>query len=194
MASNLYLYGPVAEKFGAKHTFEVDSLSDCIVMLQTQFSKAELKKEFSMHDFELIRNDDELNKDDVKINFSDDNEFHLIPVAMGASDKGIFNIIAGIVLIAVSFYIPPAGALGYGILTAGTVGMFGVGLLLSGIGMVTNPVQDDITDRNQVDERPSYVFNGPVNSTEQGGVVPIGFGEFICGSIVIASELQNEDI
>lgn len=194
MSSSLHLYGPLAEKFGSTHNFAVDSLGDCIVMLTTQFSKAELKKEFSMHDFELIRNDDGLGRENIKLGFKGPNEFHLIPIALG-SDKGVFNFIAGVALIAISFYIPPAGALGYGILTAGTVGMFGVGLLLSGIGyMMAPPIDSDYSDRNQVDERPSYVFNGPVNSTEQGVVIPLVCGEFMCGSVVIASELQNEDI
>ncbi len=193
-SSTLYLYGSIAEGLGAVHKFAVDSLADCIVMLGAQHSKAKLKHLFSQHDFELIRNGKGFDKDDVRLNLKVENEFHLMPLALGA-DKGTFNIIAGIALIAVAFFIPPAGALGYGILTAGTVGMLGFGMVLTGIGMIMAPSMDSsYSQRNDVDKRPSYVFNGPINSTAQGSTIPLVCGEFICGSIVIASELQNEDI
>jgi len=193
MSSKLYLYGKIGEKFGKEHNFAVESLSDCIVMLSTQFDKVEIKNEFCKHDFELIRNDKKFNANDVKMKFDTDSEFHLIPAVAG-SGKGVFNMIVGAALIGAAFFIPEAGVFGLGILTGASVGLMGAGLFLSGLTYKAIEV-DNYSDRNDSTQKSSYLFsNGPVNVTEQGAVVPIGFGEFYCGSVVIGSELQTEDI
>lgn len=195
--SNLHLYGPIAETFGAKHTFEAESVTDCIALLTTSFDKAKIKEEFSKYDFEIIRGNKEtgksLDKETVLFNYAGENDFHLVPVVAG-SGKGTLNIIAGVFLLAAAFIMPAAGILG-GILTPSTVGMMGVGLILSGVGLLMSPTPtvNDYSSRN--DNRiQSYLFNGPVNVTEEGATIPLVFGEFMCGSITIASEINNEDI
>lgn len=195
MSSTLFLYGQVAEKFGSKHHFKVDSLADCIVMLGSNYSKAEMKKEFGNQDFEIIRNDKRIGQDDIHMKFDTDNEFHLVPIVAGAGNsKGIWQIVAGVALIAISFYAPAAAYPGYSILTAGTIGTLGASLVLSGIGTMMAPSLEADYGSREDKQKPSYVFNGPLNVTEQGATIPLGFGEFICSSIVIGTELQNEDI
>lgn len=41
---------------------------------------------------------------------------------------------------------------------------------------------------------PSFMFNGPINTTSQGGAVPIAYGTCMCGSTVIAADLLTIDI
>ena len=192
--STLYLYGEISKKFGKIHRFKVDSLTDCIAMLSTQFDKAEIKEWFSKYDFELVKDRKKFDKEKIRMKFEkEDNHFHLIPVTIGAS-KGIFNVIAGIALVAVSFFVPAAGVFGAGILTQSSIAMLGIGMALYGVGQMLAPsLISDYSNREKPDNRPSYVFNGPVNVTEQGATIPVGFGEFFCGSIVIASQLENED-
>ncbi len=44
------------------------------------------------------------------------------------------------------------------------------------------------------DNQPSYVFNGPVNTTAQGQPVPIGYGRLIVGGAVISAGISIDDI
>jgi predicted phage tail protein len=43
-------------------------------------------------------------------------------------------------------------------------------------------------------QTPSFIFNGPINVTSQGGAVPIAYGTCIVGSTVIAADLLTIDI
>lgn len=44
------------------------------------------------------------------------------------------------------------------------------------------------------DSRASFIYNGPVNTSSQGGCVPLVMGEFYCGSVVVSSDLTSERI
>ena len=49
-------------------------------------------------------------------------------------------------------------------------------------------------DRAAPDDRPSFLFNGVTNNSQQGGPVPLVFGTHLVGSVVINAGLNAEDI
>jgi predicted phage tail protein len=76
--------------------------------------------------------------------------------------------------------------------------VFGLGLAMfaSGILQMLSPTPEipDYSGREKPDSRPSYLFDGPVNTTEQGGPIPLIYGEVLVGSTIISTSLDVEDI
>ena len=61
--------------------------------------------------------------------------------------------------------------------------------------MLFAPPEPTIVDTEQVENKPSYLFDGAVNTTRQGNAVPVGYGRLRVGSQVISAGLtaQNEE-
>jgi len=72
---------------------------------------------------------------------------------------------------------------------AGTMAVsFGASLVLGGLAqmLAKNPQKPN--------DSASYLFNGPVNTTEQGNAVPVLYGRLIIGSQVISASLSAYDL
>jgi predicted phage tail protein len=115
---------------------------------------------------------------------------HIVPATPprgGGSGKSIGQIILGTILIAVAV----ASGVGVGILVP-----LGVSMVLSGVsGLLFAPVDNvAATDRAGPEDRPSFLFNGVTNNSQQGGPVPLVFGTHLVGSVVINAGLNAEDL
>jgi predicted phage tail protein len=102
---------------------------------------------------------------------------------VGAKGKGgsILEIVAGVVLIAVSLFFPPAYAG-----EAALVGSVGASLVLAGITQLLSPQAPGSTS--------SYYFNGASNTVTQGQPVPVVYGEMMVGGLPISSSLSAVDL
>ena len=140
------------------------------------------------------------NKPCLQLIYPDDDTFHIMPAIEGAGgDNGWWSVVIGVVLIAATWYAGGAGGAFTGIIEAGgtvyEVGMaLGVALALSGIAQLMSPTPQISNDGTQgEEEKPSFVFNGPVNRTEQGGPVTLVYGEIITGSVVAGGSIDAEE-
>jgi predicted phage tail protein len=79
-----------------------------------------------------------------------------------------------------------------GVLSASTVGMMGLGLVFTGVTMMLAP-QPKTQGPLTVDQNPSFLFTGPVNTYVQGGPVPLVYGKVRAGTVVGAASLKAED-
>lgn len=135
-----------------------------------------------------------------------ENELHIFPAVTGAGGRGIGQIILGIVLIIVAIAItiiyPPAGpavaGTAFGVsysATAASLALAGVLSVAGGVvSMLTStPSMGDYGSTN-VDQRPSFLYNGVVNNTEQGVPVPLVYGRHLTGSTVISAGMDVEQI
>ncbi len=118
----------------------------------------------------------------------------IVPVVEGADssqDKGILGTVLGAILIVVgivvAFYAPPLGA---------AIIVAGLGLLAAGITVLLSkpPSFSDFREIDGSTGRTSYLFNGPENTTREGGPVPVGYGELMVGSQVISAAFVINDI
>jgi predicted phage tail protein len=132
---------------------------------------------------------------------------HLVPstgAAGGGDGKGIGGIIAGTVLIGAA--IVATGGLGaafaaplIGGLTYGSLVTVGASMVLGGVaGLLTQSPQpqqgqESPTDSARPEDRPSFLFNGVTNNSQQGGPVPLVFGTHLVGSVVVSAALSAED-
>ena len=106
----------------------------------------------------------------------------IVPVIEGSGSNGasIGTIIVGVILIIVGVILSIAG-FGSGV----PLILIGIGLLAAGvINLLTKPPElQEFKDK----QKTSYLFNGPENTINEGGPVPIGYGRLIVGSSVISA-------
>ena len=142
----------------------------------------------------------------------EDGTIRIIPVVGGNfGSGGIFEIIAGIALVAVSFFLPP-------ILAFAAPAIFGIGasLALGGVAQLLTPVPPmpsanfsrgevpkfSPLDTPQFSKSPvidssgsssssggdeSFAFSNIVNTSRQGLPIPVVYGKMPVGSIVVSS-------
>jgi predicted phage tail protein len=135
---------------------------------------------------------------------------HIVPStrpAGGGDGKSIGTIIAGTVLIGAAivmtgglgaaFATPLIGAMG---ISYGSVVLLGASMVLGGVASLLTQTpqpqqgQESPTDFARPEDRPSFLFNGVTNNSQQGGPVPLVFGTHLVGSVVVSAGLNAEDI
>jgi predicted phage tail protein len=192
MIRTVYLYGNLGERFGRKHKLKVSSVGEAVRALCANFPG------FDKHLIDSAENGVGYKLAYGKEFIETPNDLHnpigskktikIIPVITG-SGSGLARAIIGTVLVAASFFFPPAAAIG-GVLLANVA--FGIGLSLA-LGGVTQLLTKAPAADMGPEDRPSYYFNGPVNLTNQGNAIPIGYGRLIIGSQVISAGLSAEE-
>jgi len=98
------------------------------------------------------------------------------------------QIILGVVLVAVGFFT-------FGATSTAVMAMIAAGVAMTASGAITmlSPQPKGNTDSDSVENRASYMFNGPVNTTAQGNPVPYFAGHLRVGSCVISAGIYNEE-
>lgn len=115
----------------------------------------------------------------------------IVPVVAGAKSGGL-SIILGAALM---YFAPWVGGVEFGFgAAAGSVTMVvGKALILGGITQLLSPQQQSgasTTDQNT----PSYNFDGPVNTVQEGLPVPVAYGRVFVGSVVVSSGITTSDL
>ena len=190
MLRTIHLYGDLEEQFGKTWEMDVASVGEAIRAL-TALTKGKFLKAINPQGkYRVVRGDDlydekaALTDDTIKLNFKK-GDFHICPVPAGGGPW--VRIVLGVVLIVVGIIYPAIGAY--------TIPM-GIGLVMGGIIELLTPVPKtpDYGTREKPDERPSFIFDGPTNTIEQGGALPLVYGRMRLGSTVVSSALDVEDI
>ena len=97
----------------------------------------------------------------------------IVPIIEGSED--VVAIVLGVILIVVGIILLPAG--------------IGAALIIGGIGLIAAGIINLLSSPPQFEDfrgggKQSYLFNGPINVTNEGGPVPVGYGRLIVGSQV----------
>ncbi len=190
----IILLGELGKRYGRRHLLDVKSPAEAVRALCANF------KDFA----QFVSASSERNVGYRVLNMRDDvaeDELHnpasqritIAPVVAGAGGS-VGKILLGAALIAASFLVPGLGAVAlFGTTTLATVAFsVGVSLALGGVAQMLAPQPK--FEGPQEEQQPSYVFNGPVNTTAQGQPVPVGYGRMIVGSAVISAGISVEDI
>lgn len=106
----------------------------------------------------------------------------IVPVIAGSKRSGILQTIIGVVLIVVGVFFQQPWAV-----------QLGAGLAIGGAIQMLSPQAKGLGTQDSPNNRPSYSFNGPVNTSVQGNPVPLLYGRMIVGSAVISAEIYSED-
>lgn len=114
-------------------------------------------------------------------------EIEILPMIEFGDEGGIFATILGVLLIVVGVLIA-VGTLGGGAPLGIGLIMIGAGLLAAGItAMLSKPPQFEDFREISGGGKFSYLFNGPQNTVNEGGPVPIGYGRLLIGSQTITA-------
>lgn len=199
------LYGKLGTKFGRIHRLAVESAAEAIRALCTLrpgFERELMTSRDRGIGYAVFLGKKNLRQEQLVDN-AEDREIRIAPILQGAGFGGIFQIILGVVLIAVSILSFGAATVGiaaaFESLMAATGGMalfafkMGVGLMIGGIVQLLSPQPKGLSARNRPQNEASYTFNGAVNTTAQGGPVPLGYGRMIVGSSVISAGIYSAD-
>jgi len=185
------LYGTLRARFGKEFRLAVASPAEAIRALSVQLPGFQAflmgAKDRGMV-FSVFNGRRNLTEDQLHDPPGDD-MIRIAPVLQGSKRGGVLQTIVGVVLVAAGL-----------VLSAYGVGVIGVPLTKAGIAMVIggvvqmlSPTQKGLGTQESAANKPSYAFNGPVNTQAQGNPVPVAYGDTWCGSAVISGGIFAED-
>lgn len=196
------LYGFLGRKFGRVHRYDVKTPAEAVRALSVtlkDFRKALVDGGAYRV---LVGGKQELQRTQLCDPSSDRESIRLVPVVSGAG-RGLGQIILGAAIIGAAFFTGGASIAAGGFMSAGITTTFwggiavGIGssLVLGGVSqMLFSPKQTSGTV-DRAENKPSYTFDGAVNTAAQGNPVPIFYGgPLIIGSQVISAGLSVEQI
>lgn len=192
----IILNGQLGKLFGRRHRLDVATAAEAVRALCANFPGFErhmietkcLGYRVKLHDAPL--------QDPKELHHPvGGNTITITPVVSGAG-RGLGQILLGAALIAVSFIPGLNVAVWAGASTTFAAIAFNVGfsLVLGGVAQMLSPAPKTGQPNERPDNKPSDIFNGPVNTTAQGQPVPVGYGRLIVGGAVISGGLSTEEI
>lgn len=188
------LYGALRARFGKEFRLAVASPAEAIRALSMQlpgFQAFLMGAKDRGLVFSVFNGRRNLSEDQLHDPPGDD-MIRIAPVLQGSKRGGVLQTIVGAVLII-------AGA-AINIFSSGSLAWIGTPMINAGVAMVIggvvqmlSPTQKGLGTQESAANKPSYAFNGPVNTQAQGNPVPAAYGETWAGSAVISAGIYAED-
>lgn len=193
----IYLHGALGKQFGECIELAVNTPLEAVRALCLMVKG--FQAEFEKYDYKVIKGSLNrgwyLNEETLQINLAND-EVHFIPVIAGSGGKkGLGQLITGILIVGLAFTGVGAGIAGFLGTTVGKLKLIGAVLALGGLAkMNAKTPQFSMSSMEPADRRPSFVFQGAANTTEQGNPIPLVYGRIRCGSQVVAQGMDTVNI
>lgn len=188
------LLGELGKKFGKSFKFDIANPAEAVRALSANnpfFRQHLIDSEKRGVAYKVLVGKEAITENDLHSPSGKD-VIKFVPVLQGAGGDGLTSFIIGAVLIAASFAAPfvGAGAASPYLMNAG------IAMMIGGVVQMLSPIpslsgQDA---NNNPDNKPSYTFNGAVNTSAQGYPVPIGYGRMMVGSAVISGGITVEEL
>jgi len=205
MLRRIVLHGRLATEYTDSIELDADDLTNVVFGLNSNFPG--FYNDFVAGEWHILKgaveNNNDMKPEEVGMMFGETaKEIHIFPRIQGAGGDSFWGVILGVAIIAVAFWAAPAagglGATAFSIggagITFGNIAMFGLSMALSGIAGMLAPTPEvgDYTAAEGAADRPSFLFNGPVNVMAAGGPVPLVYGRHEVGSTVISAGVSAE--
>lgn len=186
------LLGDLGAKFGRVHRLAVKSPAEAVraLMVLKQGFREYLEGDGRRFKLFVKRAGVRDVEREIHMHHAPDAEFVIAPLISGAK-RGWAAIVLGVALVGLALTNPVGwewlaqGSLGYTI----AVGV-GFSMVLNGVSQLISPQPKFESPEN----KPSYLFNGPVQTAQQGYPVPVGYGELIIGGAPITASTWSEDL
>lgn len=186
------LYGKLGALFGRVHRLHVESGSEAIRALCVTVDGFEqyLRNSKVMGiRYACFKGKRNIGVDQLGVGIGD-NDFRIAPVMAGAKKGGVFQTILGAVMVVAGVVASmfPGGQAAAPYLIAG-----GLSTMAGGVIQLLSPQAQGLSVGESADNKPSYAFGGPVNTTAQGNPVGVLWGEYeIGGAVISAGIIANE--
>jgi predicted phage tail protein len=210
MLKKVTLYGELAEKYGKDWSLDVNSPGEAFKALDVNnigFRQFVASSEERGVGYKVIVGKSYINDYSELGHPSGRQEIKIIPVILGAKNKGLGMVLMGIAIIS-GFYIYGQSylalgggeamgimdAVGVGVQQAGTFGSlamkFAGSLILGGVAAMLAPTPEA---PDTADKPTNYGFDGAANTARQGYAIPVCYGQLLIGGTVISSGISPED-
>ncbi|WP_449106318.1 tail assembly protein [Pseudomonas mohnii] len=177
--TRILLSGSLAQKFGRKfdRLLETGTAREAFSALQhtvegfEEFIRDSARRGLR---FAIFRNRENINEDGFTL--SGTTEIRIVPVIAGSKNGGLLQTVVGVALMVSSIWLGPVAF------------SMGLAMTLGGVAQMLTPTPKapDQQEQASSENKPSYLFNGAFNSTQQGLPVPVVYGTMLVGSSVIA--------
>ncbi|ALJ98201.1 tail assembly protein [Klebsiella phage phiKp_7-1] len=191
--STIRLYGEMGARFGRVHHLAVDSCAEAISALSAiipgfdQYMRDSQSRGLTFAPFIGKRN---IGFNEMSQPIPDGEEFRIAPIIIGNKKGGLFQTILGAAMIVagvVASFIPGGQAVSPYLVAAG------ISTAAGGVMQMLSPQATGMKIRENDANAPSYAFGQPVNTTAQGNIVGVLYGEReIGGAIISAGIIANE--
>ena len=177
------LYGDMGKRFGREFELDVQTPAEAVRALSSQVKGFRAYLHAHQQDAFKVFVGGRNSSEELLSPCSDKEIIRIAPVVQGAGAVG--RIVLGAVIMFFAWWNPLGWA------AAGSLMAMGASMALGGVVQLLSPTPntDSGMGSEAVENRPSYNFNGPVNTTAQGHPVPLAYGKVICGSAVISAGL-----
>ena len=172
-------------RFGESFELDVQTPSEAVRALSVQ-----LKGFASMlrrGEYHVLRDRRSIGIAETDMTMGDCAELHIVPVTAGSKRSGVLKIILGVALLGVGFM----AAGGFGAMN--TYMALGAGMLFNGLGQMLSPTPEVETNEG-AETAQSYMFSGATNVTQEGNIIPVVYGIFWCGSLVLSAGNDVEEV
>ena len=184
------LSGSMAQRFGRTHRRALTSASEVFRALSNTIDgfDAYLREARAKGlDFVIFRDRRNIGHEEFEL-LGPGDELRIIPVIRGSKRAGVFQALLGTALVAAAIWMP-------GVSIAASNIMFPVGaaMAVGGVLQMLSPQVSGLRMRQEPDNKPSYAFGGPVNTTASGNPVPLLYGQREIGGAIISAGVYAED-
>lgn len=191
------LYGELGAKFGRVHRAALDTNSpaEAVRYICSQFPAARAYfygAQARGVGFTVFRGKENLQVRQLREPAGGD-DIRIAPVIMGSKNSGVFSVILGAVIIAVSAVLDAWTDGGFSAATGGYTYTLGYAMIAGGVVQLLTPVPKGGKAQDRPENAPSYTFSGAVNTQAQGNPVPLLYGRMIVGSAVVSAGINAED-
>lgn len=217
MIRTVHLHGPLGERFGREHRFDVVNPSEAVRALCVLFGH-EFRAALKDGTWHVVAGDtldagEDFGAEDMLACGLGGMDLHLAPAVCGSEGGSFFNAILGVALLATAFIASPAswtvagvsgGGMGAtmfsafgGSFTYGNLAALGAVMAVSGVASMLSPTPqlgNPYTSREKAEDTPSFLFNGPRNTSEQGGPIPLVYGRHRVGWTLISNGITVEQL
>lgn len=173
------LYGVLGTTFGRVHRLAVKTPKEAVKALSVIIPGFEAFMNSSAQrgiEYAIFKGKKNISEDELTDN-SGSLEIRIAPIITGSKRGGLFQTVLGVALIAAATIMTGGAALGFaaGFAAAGawgTAALVGASMAIGGVMQLIAPHPTGLSMRESPDNKPSYAFGGPVNTTTQGN--PVG--------------------
>lgn len=189
----VYLYGHLAKAYGKRHELAVKSPAEAIRAFSANY-KDFRQKVIDGGGYRVLAGKED-RADNIHLPTS--KSIKIIPVVQGSG--GLGKIVLGAALIAASFYLPGTTFLSassaFSFSASAIASSIGWSLVLGGVSqLLFSPPSAKGSDSERPENRPSYNFNGAVNTTGQGNPVGLAYGRLRVGSQLISAGTETANL
>ncbi|MEN5093989.1 tail assembly protein [Pseudomonas protegens] len=185
------LSGSLARQFGRRHRMTTSGgLRDVIGYFKQfpGFERCMVESEGKGLRYAIFNGKENIGGDDLG-KPTGKNVIRFVPVIAGSKRAGMLQTVVGVVILALAWWNP----LGWSAAAVSFAGATGASMALGGVVMMLSPQAKGLGSQDSPNNRPSYSFNGAVNTSVQGNPVPLLYGRMIVGSAVISAGIYSED-